>query len=105
MQSAHSPSLYIYLYNRESSLLILYLVTSILYHESPFYCTVCSIQIYSSPYIPADGGTEGTGGSKSSDDACSSGGGDTIKRKAESKIQLFFQYLLYVYCITRLIKV
>ena len=37
-------------------------------------------------------------------DADSSGGGDTIKRKAESKIQLFFHYLLYVYCITRLSK-
>lgn len=37
-------------------------------------------------------------------DAYSSGAGDDIKRKAESEIQLFFHYLLYVYCITRLIK-
>ena len=62
MQSAHSPSLYVYLYNRESSLLILYLVTSILYHESPFYCTVCSIQIYRSPSVPTDEGAHGKAG-------------------------------------------
>ena len=58
------------------------------------------MQIYRFPCVPSDEGTKERQ-VRLFNDAGSSGAGDDIKRKAESKIQLFFHYLLYVYCITR----